>query len=60
MLQLGPDVLNTERQKFRQSLPWIRARNTLHKLVDCAHSVGAHVVARVVEDHVEHHVVEWL
>ena len=59
MLKLYPYILRTERQELGQRLRRVGVGNALHKLMDSAHGIRANVVARKVEDHMEHHVVKW-
>ena len=60
MLQFCPDAPVADRQEAIEGLRGTRVRNALDELVDCAHSVGPHVLRGVVEHKVEHHVVQRL
>ena len=60
MLKLCPNILRTERQEFGQRFCWISIGHALDELMDRAHGIGAHIVARKIEDHVQDHVVQRL
>lgn len=60
MLQLSTNILRAERQELRKCLGRVRICHTLHQLVNGTDSIRSHVVTRIIEDHVEHHVVQRL
>ena len=60
MFKLCPNILCTEWQEFGQCFGWISIGHALDELMNRADGISAHVVAREVEDHIQHHVVERL
>ena len=56
MIKFNLDISCTERQELCEGLDRIGIGYTFDQLVNGAHGVRSNVGARVVEDHVEHHV----
>lgn len=58
VLEFGPDVLLAKIEEFGQCLLGIRVRHAFDELVNGTDCIGSHIVARIVKDHVEDHVVK--